>query len=101
MITSDTVKWLEVLTNASILYGHFFFALLFILVVTRTAHSYYKGVCERANPPAAPDEQKTYRLFFLASMTAGILLVFTAVSWWIYAQFQKHTIEGVITELAL
>jgi hypothetical protein len=94
-----TAKWLEVLTNASFLYGPFFFAILFMLVVTRMAHSYYKSVNQRTTPPASPEEKKTYRLFFIASISVGIVLVFTAVGWWIYAQLQTHTLEGTIAGL--
>jgi len=96
---NTTANWLEVLTNASFLYGPFFFAILFILVVTRMAHSYYKSINERTTPPASPEEKKTYRMFFIASISVGIVLVFTAVGWWIYAQFQTHTLEGTISGL--
>lgn len=98
-MTSESAKILELLANASFLYGPFFFALLFVLVVIRTAHSYYTRVCERSSPQASPEEKKTYQIFFHVSVAAGTLLVFTAVGWWIYAQLQRHTLEGVISGL--
>ena len=99
MMTNDTAKWMELLASAGFLYGPFFFSLLFILVVTRTAHSYYKTACERVTPPVSPEEKKTYQMYFMASTIVGIMLVFIAVAWWVYAQLQTHTLEGVIAGL--
>jgi hypothetical protein len=38
-------------------------------------------------------------MYFMASTTVGIMLVFIAVAWWVYAQLQTHTLEGVIAGL--
>lgn len=92
-------KLIEALTNASFLYGPFFFAILFMLSITRTAHSYYADVNKRTSPQASDEEKKAYRRYFYLTAYCGTVLVFISVGWWMYAQLQKHTFEGVILGL--
>jgi hypothetical protein len=91
--------WIDALTNASFLWGPFFFSILFILVVTRTAHSYYARVNERVTPPASAEERQDYRNYFRLSIVSGLVLVFLSVGWWMYAQLHDHMFQGVITGL--
>jgi hypothetical protein len=58
-----TEKAIETLANAGFLWGPFFFSILFMLVITRMAHSYYRDVNVRTSPPASPEEKTTYRLY--------------------------------------
>ncbi|MET3131143.1 cbb3-type cytochrome oxidase subunit 3 [Oxalobacteraceae bacterium GrIS 1.11] len=95
----QSLDWINSLANASFLWGPFFFSILFILVVTRTAHSYYARVNERLSPPASAEERQDYRNYFRFSSLFGMLLVFVSVGWWIYAQLQAHTFQGVIIGL--
>ena len=99
MSNQQSLQWIESLTNASFLWGPFFFSILFMLVITRTAHSYYSRVNERVSPPATEDERKDYRFYFRLSISFGTFLVFISVAWWIYAQLQQHTFQGVIVGL--
>jgi hypothetical protein len=94
-----TAKSIESLANAGLLWGPFLFSILFIFVVTKMAHSYYRDVNLRTSPPASQEEKSTYRVYFISSVVAGIALVFIAVAWWIYAQSKTHILDGVITGL--
>jgi len=99
MPSQQPFQWIESLANTSFLWGPFFFSILFMLVITRTAHSYYLGVNERSSPPASQEEKNDYRFYFRLSIVCGTLLVFLSVGWWIYAQLQQHTFQGVIVGL--
>ena len=99
MPTSQPLEWLDSLAHASFLWGPFFFSILFLLVVTRTAHSYYAKVNERLTPPTSPEERQDYRNYFRLSIACGMVLVFLSVGWWMYAQLQEHTFQGVIIGL--
>lgn len=93
------LRWIEALTNASFLWGPFFFSILFMLVITRTARGYYRQVSERKDPPATAEEKWDYRIYFHLSVACGIILVFVSVGWWMYAQLQQHAFQGVILGL--
>lgn len=99
MPSQQPFDWIDSLANASFLWGPFFFSILFILVVTRTAHSYYARVNERVTPPASAQERQDYRNYFRLSIAAGLVLVFLSVGWWMYAQLHEHTFQGVIIGL--
>lgn len=99
MSATQPLAWLNSLANAGFLWGPFFFSMLFILVVTRTAHGYYANANERVTPPASAEEKQDYRTYFRLSMACGMVLVFLSVGWWMYAQLQAHTFEGVIVGL--
>ena len=76
-------------------YGPFLFAILFILVVTRTAHKYYKECNTRTAPVASEEEKRAYRLYFIASIWSGIAVTALSIVWWIYAQIAGTNIYQV------
>jgi hypothetical protein len=76
-------------------FGPFLFAILFILVVTRTAHGYYRECNTRTAPPASIEEKRTYRLYFLCSVWAGLAVMTLAVGWWTYAHWRGNNIYQV------
>jgi len=93
-------NWIKELANAGFLWGPFFFSILFMLVITRTAHSYYAKVVERTSPPADAEEKKLYANYFKLSIACGIVMVFLSVGWWIFGQLQRNnTFEGAIVGL--
>jgi hypothetical protein len=77
-------------------FGPFLFAVLFLLVVTRSAHRYSYQVHARITPPVTPPESAMYRLYFLSSFWFGIVLVTASVVWWIYAGMVTHVVEVVL-----
>lgn len=101
MTAQQPLQMIDSLTNASFLWGPFFFSILFMLVITRTAHTYYAKVNERMSPPASAEEKQDYRLYFRLSIACGTVLVFVSVGWWMYAQLQQHAFQGVIVGLEL
>jgi hypothetical protein len=89
------VTTFETLTRLAQQYGPFLFALLFILVVTRTAHEYYQECNTRTQPRASESEKKTYRSYFISSVWVGIALMLISIGWWIYAQMQGPSIYQI------
>lgn len=77
---------IETITRLAEQFGPFLFAILFILVVTRTARSYYRECATRKDPPPTQQELKTYRTYFLSSVWVGIAVMCLSIGWWIYAQ---------------
>jgi hypothetical protein len=80
------VSTLETITRLAAQYGPFLFAMLFILVVTRTAHTYYRESNMRQQPRASEEEKKTYRSYFTTSAWVGVALALLSIGWWIYVQ---------------
>jgi hypothetical protein len=76
-------------------FGPFLFAVLFILVITRTAHSYYRESLTRKNPPASPEERRTYRFYFLCSIWAGLAAMALAIGWWLYGNWRGNNFYQV------
>ncbi len=88
---------LDKLSSLGFVYGPFFFALLFILFITRKAQLSYRSICERSKPPPSREEMKTYQIYFYTSLTAGIVIVFVAIGWWIFQQYERnHILAGQI-----
>src|SRR5215469_15946314 len=79
-------------------FGLFLFALLFLLVVTRTSHKYYYEITGRTQPPATPSQTAVYRLYFVSSFIFGIVLVIASVGWWIYSNSTEHVLELVLRD---
>src|SRR6266852_5395428 len=77
-------------------FGPFLFAVLFLLVVTRSAHRYSYEVHSRITPPVTPPESVMYRLYFLSSFCFGIVLMVASVAWWIYSGMVTHVVEVVL-----
>lgn len=67
-------------------FGPFLFAILFILVVTRTARGYYNEANTRTNPPASPQEIQAYKFYFMCSVWCGIGVMVLSIAWWFYVQ---------------
>ena len=85
-------------TLASIAYqfGPFFFAVLFTLVISRTARKWYS----QANGADSAEEKKTFRTYFHASWIFGMVLCATSVCWWIRSQWEgHHAFAGTIVAL--
>jgi hypothetical protein len=70
-------------TRLAAQYGPFLFAMLFVLVVTRTARIYYRESNVRM-PPASEEEKKVYQSYFTTSVWVGIFLTLLSIGWWIY-----------------
>jgi cbb3-type cytochrome oxidase subunit 3 len=77
-------------------YGPFFFSIFFLLVVVGMAHKRFKKVNMRKDPVATIEEKKCYKMYFIASFAASLLLVFISVGWWMYAHMSKHVLRGTI-----
>jgi len=92
----DLVKILDALSSLAYLYGPFFFALLFGLFFTKKAHGYVQTLMKRTKPPAEEYEKRLYGRYFITSMVATLVLTSVSVAWWMYAQMQLHTFQGVI-----
>ena len=91
---------LEAITRLAEQFGPFLFAILFILVVTRTARRYYLECMTRKEPPPSVQEQKTYRLYFLCSVWVGIVVMTMSIGWWIYAQAKgNHVYQVAVVDL--
>jgi hypothetical protein len=86
---------LEAFTRLAAQYGPFLFAMLFIFVVTRTAHKYYQECNVRQQPPASEEERKTYRSYFRTSIWVGIALTALSVGWWIYVQMAGPSVYQI------
>jgi hypothetical protein len=67
-------------------FGPFFFTVLFVLFITRTARSWYSG----PNASTDPQEKQTYRNYFRASYLFGMVLCMISVAWWIRTQWEGH-----------
>ncbi len=76
-------------------FGPFLFAILFLLVITRTAHGYYQECNSRKHPAASEQEKKTYRSYFICSMWFGIGLTTLSIAWWVYVHLQGQHIYQV------
>lgn len=91
---------LQALSMVAYELGPFFFSILFTLVIVGIAHRCYRKVNLRKEPIASPEEKRSYRMYFISSFGAGILLVFISVAWWMYAHISKHTLQGAIIGLS-
>ncbi|MEA2994446.1 MAG: hypothetical protein QOD40_3366 [Alphaproteobacteria bacterium] len=85
----------EAITRLAEQFGPFLFAVLFILVVTRTAHTYYSDCMTRKDPPPSELEQKTYRLYFVSSVCVGIAVMTLSIGWWFYVQSKGNHVYQV------
>lgn len=94
----DTAS-IEALARIAYELGPFFFSLVFLLFVVGMSNRCYKEVNLRTEPEASDVEKKCYRIFFISSFIASILLVFISVGWWMYSRIEKHTLQGIIIGL--
>jgi hypothetical protein len=86
---------LEAITRLAEQFGPFLFAVLFIMVVTRTARGYYVECMTRRHPPPSDQEQKTYRLYFVSSVCVGIMVMTLSIGWWFYVQAKGNHVYQV------
>ncbi len=86
---------IESVTRLAQQFGPFLFAILFILVITRTAHGYYRECMTRVKPAPTEQEQKTYRLYFLSSVWVGIAAMALSIGWWFYAQERGNNVYQI------
>ncbi len=86
---------LDSIARSAAQYGPFLFAVLFILIVTRTAHKYYQESNTRQQPPATEEEKATYRSYFTISIWVGIALTLVSIGWWIYVQMQGTNVYQI------
>lgn len=91
----DPVRWSELGKQ----YGPFFFAILFLMVITRWAYKIYRRANLRTDPPASAKEKSTYRYYFIATASFGMLLVIAAVTWWWINQPSIYVFRGEIVDL--
>src|SRR4030095_14388941 len=84
-------------TAAAYQYGPFFFAILFIMVVTRWAHKKYKDAYTDTNAPVKV--QQTYRAVFIIAFTFSCTLVIVAIGFYWKNPPMVHIFEGTIDNL--
>lgn len=101
MTPEINIKTVMELTNAGFMFGPFFFAVFFMLVITGSAHYWYSKVVQRTAPPASDAEKTIYRNYFWLSFSCGILLVFVSVGWWLYTNWKEHSFQGVVIGLEM
>jgi hypothetical protein len=90
----------EAITRLAEQFGPFLFAVLFILVVTRTARGYYVECMTRKEPPPSDQEQKTYRAYFMSSVWIGVAVMSLSIGWWFYVQARgNHVYQITIVDL--
>lgn len=90
----------EAITRLAEQFGPFLFAVLFILVVTRTARGYYVECMTRKDPPPSEQEQKTYRAYFTSSVWIGVAVMSLSIGWWFYVQARgNHVYQITIVDL--
>lgn len=96
MVNKELIEFFTVIAFEQ---GPFFFSIFFMLVIVGMAHRCYRKVNLRTEPEASAEEKKCYKMYFLSSIMASLLLVFISVSWWMYAHAAKHTLRGAIIGL--
>jgi hypothetical protein len=84
------------LSGLALQYGPFFFALLFVLGVTRWAYGAFK---ENNAANTSPKAFNTMRLVFLCSFFFGLVLVVVSVSWWLRSRPAIYVFRGEIVDL--
>ncbi len=92
--------FLEFLVRLAYQFGPFLFAVLFMVFIVKTAHTYNVEIANRPKE-APPKERNIYLGYFVGTVAVGFILVFISVGWWIYAQLQSHVYEFVIKDLRI
>jgi hypothetical protein len=97
--TSGLASAMDTLAGIAYQFGPFFFAVLFTLIITRTARKWYSQASATVGPEHE-DERRTYRTYFRASYVFGMFLVAISVGWWIASQWRgHHAFAGTIVAL--
>jgi hypothetical protein len=87
---------IDALSNLAEQAGPFFFAVLFLLIITKTARGWYRDVCIRE--PHEPAEERVMRTYFISTFAAGMLLVVAAVGWWMYERVTATHMYRIVFE---
>jgi hypothetical protein len=85
-MSAQNLSALDQLSELAELFGPFFFALLFVLFVTRTSYNFYMRALARDNPPAPARDLSIMRGNFIATVVVSLLLVALSIGWWFYYQ---------------
>ncbi len=88
----DSNNNLSDLTKLAYQFGPFFFALLFVLGISRWAYKKYDTAKEQ-------DKKKTNKLVYISTMSFGIFLVILSVIWWWKYQPTLFVFKGEIKNL--
>jgi hypothetical protein len=94
-LDKQAISAIDALTRLAEQFGPFLFALLFIIFVTRTAHSYYAECTARTKPPPSEQETKTYRLYFVSSFVVGIVVMALSIGWWFIRQAKGNFVYQI------
>jgi hypothetical protein len=88
---------METLASIAFQFGPFFFAVLFMLVITHSARNWYS---ESRAAGADPSERRTYQVYFQCTYSFGMVLVAASVGWWMVSQWGRHhAFEGIVVAL--
>src|SRR5471030_2676845 len=97
---SPSVSTIEQLARLGQVYGPFFFAILFILVVPRTAYGYYVTASTRTNPPTSPADVLVMRTYFAGTVILGAVFACASIGWWFHSQnIRSYTYRVRIVEV--
>src|SRR5581483_3056112 len=80
-------------------FGPFAFSLIFLIGLAMWGSKQWQQVITRASPPATDDEKNTYRRYFIAMSTVGVVLVGISVYWW-WTHRPMYFYEGEIQGLS-
>lgn len=90
---------LKALVELSYQFGPFFFALLFLLWISRWGYKKYTETCVRLEPKASLDEIKTKKNYFKITTYFGLLLVLVSIYWWFQFRSMNHVFSGRVEGL--
>jgi hypothetical protein len=99
-MSAEMRDFLELIVRLAYQFGPFLFAVLFMLVITKSAHQYNVELAGRQIRPT-PREEAMYQAYFVCTAACGVILVFISVGWWIISQMQSHVYEFVIRDLKI
>jgi len=86
-------------TELAFQYGPFFFAILFVLGVSRWSYKVFTETSRRTDPPAGKKDLGAARAVFVGSFIVGIVLVGAAVVWWLGYRPRVFVFRGEIRDL--
>ncbi len=95
MKSESLSQWVELAFQ----YGPFFFSILFLIFISRSARQSYNRVSVRRDPPPTEKEMAVHRWVFITSFAVGILLVAASVVWWFGYKPSVYVFRGTIKNL--
>ncbi len=81
-------EWLDTLSSIAYHWGPFFFAILFCLLVTRTARTWYVNVSHEQATNATLIEE--HRKYFHYTFIFSFVLVVLSIAWYFYTNFSRY-----------